>query len=177
MRYSWIIFWVGLMLFSCGNPKPRQPIMRTGSLDISESVALNRKLLEREEQIFKMLMEQDTIHTYTNSHHGFWYAYEVEKQEDSITPVKGDEVTFVYEIESVDGEIIYSQDELGKKKYSVDQEDFIQGIQEGIKLMKLHEKVIFLLPSLKAYSYRGDAKRIKSNTPLVIRVELLEIKK
>ncbi len=43
--------------------------------------------------------------------------------------------------------------------------------------MKLHEKVIFLLPSLKAYSYRGDAKRIKSNTPLVVRVELLEIKK
>ncbi len=175
MKISWVILISSLMLISCRNPKPRQPVMRTGKVDMSESIAFNKDLLKHEEQLFKIFMEHDTIHTYINSHSGFWYAYETEKIEDSITPIKGNEVTFLYDVKSVDGTTIYSHEELSEKTYIIDQQEFIQGVQEGIKLMKVNEKVLFLLPSLKAYSYHGDDDRIKSNTPLIITVELLEI--
>lgn len=161
---------------ACGNPKPRKPIMRTGRVDMSESVAINKQILAKENQRFQSIMEQDTARTYLNSHYGFWYAYDSKNITDSAMPIKGDEVTFLYDIKSIEGETIYSQEELGEKTYLVDQQDFMQGIQEGIKFMKVDEKVIFLLPSQKAYAYYGDEKKIRSNTPLIVTVELLEIK-
>lgn len=174
MDYKLIL--IGLLLIiSCGNPKPRKPIMRTGSMDMSESIAFNKKLLNYEEEQFKILMKNDTLHSYIDSHYGFWYTYDKKNQLDSIKPIKGDEVRFLYDIKSIDGKIIYSQEELGEKTYLVDQQDFMQGIQEGIKLMKVNEKVIFFLPSQKAYAYYGDENKIGSNTPLIVTVELIEI--
>ena len=161
---------------SCGNPKPRKPIISTGSVDMTESVAINRQILAQENQAFQSIMQRDTSHAYLNSHYGFWYTYVLKSSADSAKPIKGDEVTFLYDIKSVEGEIIYTQEELGEKTYLVDQQDFMQGIQEGIKFMKVDEKMIFLLPSQKAYAYYGDDNKIGSNTPLIVTVELLKIK-
>lgn len=165
-----------VLLVSCGNPKPRNPIMRTGTVDMTKSVQINQKILEQENKVFGIIMENDSLHTFIDSHYGFWYAYDSEKSKDSIFPVKGDEVRFHYDIKAINGETIYSQEELGVMNYLVDQQDFMQGIQEGIKFMKVNEKVIFLLPSQKAYAYYGDENKIGSNTPLIVTVELLEIK-
>lgn len=150
--------------------------MRTGSIDMTKSVAINQKILEYENKLFEVLMENDSLHTFIDSHYGFWYAYDTEKSMDSLFPKTGDEVRFLYDIKNINEETIYSQEELGEMTYQVDQQDFMQGIQEGIKFMKVNEKVIFLLPSQKAYAYYGDEKKIGSNTPLIVTVELLEIK-
>ncbi len=177
MRTKWVIVLIGVLLVACGNPKPRKPIMRTGTVDMSKSVALNKQIFSLESARFQEIREQDTVHTYKNSQYGFWYAYDSERSTDSIVPVSGDEVIFLYDVKSIEGELIYSKEELGEKIYVVDHQDFMQGIQEGIKFMKVDEKVIFLLPSQKAYAYYGDEKKIGSNTPLIVTVELLEIKK
>lgn len=163
-------------LLSCANPKPRKPISRTGSYDMTKSIAFNKKLLAHEQEAFKGIIAKDTLHTYLDSHYGFWYAYDIKKDEKTRKPTKGNEVTFEYEIKNSNGTIIYSKEELGNKTYLVDQQDFMQGIQEGIKLMKVNEKVIFLLPSQKAYAYYGDEKKIGSNTPLIVTIKLLDIK-
>ncbi len=176
MRVKLFLFVLGVVLIACGNPKPRKPIMRTGRVDMSESVAINRQIFARESQLFQAIMESDTVHDYINSQYGFWYAYEQKNNSDTSKPVKGDEVVFLYDVATVDGVLIYSKEDLGAKTYLVDQQDFMQGIQEGIKFMKVNEKVIFLLPSQKAYAYYGDENKIGSNTPLIVRVELLEIK-
>lgn len=176
MLTKYFLLLASILLVSCGNPKPRKPIMRTGQIDMTESVSINKQILAQENELFQTIMKQDTTHAYTNSHYGFWYAYDVKKSADSIMPKEGDEVTFLYDIKSIEGEVIYSQAELGEKSYVVDHQDFMQGIQEGIKFMKVDEKVIFLLPSQKAYAYYGDEKKIGSNTPLIVTVELLEIK-
>jgi len=175
MKNTLLVFILIGLLTSCGNPKPRKPITRTGNYDMSESVTFNKKLLLHEEKMFQSIMDTDSIHTYHDSHYGFWYTYLTQNKQDSIMPVKGDRVTFLYDIKSIDGNQIYTQEDLGKKEYLVDQQDFMQGIQEGIKMMKVDEKVIFLLPSQKAYAYYGDEKKIGSNTPLIVTVELLDI--
>ncbi|HIP49590.1 MAG TPA: gliding motility-associated peptidyl-prolyl isomerase GldI [Lutibacter sp.] len=168
---------IGFISFiSCANPKPRKPISRTGSVDMSASIALNKKLLLHEENIFKAIIAKDTAHTYLDSHFGFWYTYDIKEEKNTPKPIKGNEVTFEYDVKNIEGKIIYSKEELGDKTYLVDQQDFMQGIQEGIKLMKVNEKVIFLLPSQKAYAYYGDEKKIGSNTPLIVTITLLEIK-
>jgi len=164
-----------LVLVSCANPKPRRPITSTGAIDMSKSVQFNKQLYNQEIQYFKMLMQRDSLHTYIDSQYGFWYSYISKIDSESIKPVKGDQVVFSYDIKDIYRNEIYTQEEIGAKTYAVDQEDFMQGIQEGIKLMKVDEKVLFLLPSLKAYGVYGDGKKIKTNTPLLVTVELISI--
>ena len=162
-------------LFSCTNSKPRKPVMRTGQIDMTKSIAFNKKLFELETKAFKTIIKKDTLHEYFESKRGFWYAYDVKIEKDSITPKKGDEVIFSYDISAINGELIYAASELGDKTYLVDLQDFMQGIQEGIKMMKVKEKMIFLLPSQKAYGVYGDENKIGTNTPLIVRVALKEI--
>ena len=163
-------------LISCGNPKPRKPIAHTGSIDMTQSIAFNRRLSDYEAQQFASYMQKDSTHHYINSHSGFWYAFITRNKEATRKPVAGDIVNFTYDIKDINGKSIYTADELGDKTYIVDQQDIMKGIQEGIKLMKIHEKVIFLLPSQKAYAFHGDEKKIGNNTPLIVTVELNSIK-
>ena len=176
MKYKIIVLISLLVFVSCANPKPRKPITHTGRMDMSQSIAYNKKLFSLEKKAFLAIIAKDTIHQYIDSKQGYWYAYEEKKPLDSITPSKGDEVVFTYDVKAINGEIIYTQQELGKKTYRVDQQDFMQGIQEGIKMMKVDEKIIFLLPSQKAYGYYGDENKIGTNIPLIVSVRLLEIK-
>ncbi len=177
MKNSLLILSLFILVISCANPKPRKPVAHTGGLDLSQSIELNKLLFEQEVTLFKKYIQKDSLHHYTASQYGFWYTYEVQKQTDSITSTKGDEVSFLYSIKDINDQSIYSQKELGEKTYLVDQQDFMQGIQEGIKLMKVDEKVIFLLPSYKAYAVYGDGNKIKPNTPLIVTVELTSIRK
>jgi len=175
MKYSALL--IVLLAFSCANPKPRKPIAHTGSVDMSQSIAYNKQLNKQEIVSIKKYIEKDTTRTYIDSQHGFWYTYISKNEKDSIKPVKGDEVVFLYDIKSLDGIEIYSKEELGEKTYLVDQQDFMQGIQEGIKLMKVDEKIVFLLPSIKAYGVYGDQNKIGANTPVAVTVELITIRK
>ncbi len=171
-----LIYFLGLLLaISCGQPKPRKPVAHTGNIDLSRSVEYNKKLSELQNRDFHTYIRHDSTHTYINSHRGFWYTYLNKVEKESPRPQKGQTVEFVYSVKRMDGTDIYTEEELGKKTYVVDKEDFMKGIQEGIKLMKVNERVRFLLPSQQAYGFTGDTNKIGVNTPLVVEVELLSI--
>ena len=74
------------------------------------------------------------------------------------------------------GAVIYGKDELGLKKYKVDKEDFISGLQSGIKLMKMGETIIFVIPSYNAFGISGDGNRIGINQSIKSTVTLINIK-
>ncbi len=139
-----------------------------------ESVERNKVLNKLEEGIIMKKMQSDSMHTYAVSPNGFWYFYEEKDTLNTVFPVKGDEVIFAYEIKDLRDSIIYSKEELGDKRYLVDREDLISGLQDGIKLMKEGEVVTFLFPSYKAYGYSGY-ERINSNQPLIYSVHLKKI--
>lgn len=84
---------------------------------------------------------------------------------------------FDYEIKNIAGKIIYSQAELKPQNYLVDKQDFMKGIQDGIKLMEKGEKVTFLFPSHLAFGYHGDNNKIGTNQPLICTVTLNDVKK
>ena len=178
MARLFITFYL-LLLFgfftSCSEPKARRPIANKSGYDQSASIAFNKKLYQIEEDVILNYIKKDSLHHYINSQHGFWYVFLDENKTDSIFPKKGDWVTFQYEIKDIKNNEIYSAQELGIKKYKVDQEEMIQGIQEGIKWLNKNEKAIFVLPSHKAYAHIGDENKIAPNTPIIVTIHLLEI--
>lgn len=172
-----------MSVFSCSSPKARKPISRATSTFLNESIERNKKLNQSEENFFKKLMQKDSIHNYKNSNTGFWYYTENVKDALSKTPIKGDHVIINYEIKDVYHNIIYNKEELGSRDqknksdrlYKIDGEEFITGLQEGIKLMHLGETTTFLFPSNKVFGVTGFQDRIASNQPLIITVFLKEI--
>ena len=141
---------------------------------MSESVERNKVLKNVEEEMFRQKMKNDSINNYISSEYGFWYYYKEKDTLNNKFATTGDEVIFSYEVRNLNNSIVYSKEELGDKNYLVDKEELITGLQEGIKLMKEGEVVVFLFPSYKAYGYTGN-ERIESNQPLIYIVELKKI--
>lgn len=141
---------------------------------MSESMQRNRVLNNTEEERFRLKMMKDSINDYINSEYGFWYYYKKKEPLNTKLASTGDEVVFSYEVRSFNDSIIYSEEELGDRNYLVDKEELITGLQEGIKLMKEGEVVVFLFPSYKAYGYTGN-ERIRPNESLIYTVNLKKI--
>jgi len=174
MKNSIFLLFLALVI-GCKGPTPRKPIVRKTSTFLKESIERNKVINEVEEQALLQYVENDSLNVYLNSPKGFWYAYKVKDSVATKFPLKGDEITYTYEIKDVNNKILYSKEALGERKYIVDRQELITGLQDGLKLMKEGEEIIFLFPSHKAYGYSGYDK-IAGNQPLVYTIELKNIK-
>ena len=143
---------------------------------MSESIERNKILTKAENQLLQMKIEGDSLNSYLNSEQGFWYYYEKKDTLEAPVPETGDQVVFNYEVRDLAERVIYSEEELGPQSYLVDKEELISGLQDGLKLMKEGERVIFLFPSYKAYGYTGS-ERIEPNQPLMYKVDLIKVNK
>jgi len=166
---------IGFNLISCQTPEePRKPISQQSGSYMKESSERNKKIAKKEKEAILAIIENDTLQ-YNQSDNGFWYAYLTKNNTDNITPKKGDQVVFRYNISDLMGNEIYSQEDLGTKEYFIDEEVIFSGLRQGLKLMKEREKVYFIFQSFKAFGTTGDREKIPSNTPITAKVELLEI--
>ena len=165
-----------LFLFSCSKIEPRRPINPKPSTTFYKEVIEDSKKINRSEDKFiAELIKNDTILDYKQSSEGFWYAYIHKNEENLPTPKIGDEVVIEYEILDLNDSIIYSKEELGKKTYKIDKEDFISGLQKGIKLMKTGETITFVLPFYNAFGVLGDGKKIGVNQSVKSTVTLIKL--
>ena len=171
------LFFLLVICFSCSKIEPRRPINPKTSTTlyketIKEAIALNRVENEKISQLIK----KDSTNVYIQSSNGFWYTYINKIEGDLPKPVKGNEVTLEYNITDLKDSILYSKQNLGVKKYIVDKEDFISGLQKGIKLMKIGETITFVIPSYSAFGITGDGNKIGLNKSIKSTVTLINIK-
>ena len=176
MKHSLLILIVSLLIISCGNPVPRKPVVRKTSSFLKESVNFNRSLISDEEEAFKSYIENDSLNTYLSSNNGFWYKYE-QKNSSGYLPKFGDKLTYTYEVYDLDNSIIYNYNEIGEKQYFVDQQEIVEGLRNGLKLMGEGDIITFLFPSHKVFGYLGDQNKIAINQPLIYKVQLNKIEK
>jgi len=171
-----IIFLVVLMIvISCDNPVPRRPVSNHSGSYMKESVALNKKINNLQANAIDYYIKKDSVSTYINSPDGFVYKYIHQKKDETRTPKAGDKVFFEYEISDLTDKILYAEEELGENQILIDKEDIESGLQNGLKLMKEGEEVVFIFPSYKAFGYIGDKERIGINQPLIYKVKLNKI--
>jgi gliding motility-associated peptidyl-prolyl isomerase len=164
-----------LVFNSCKSPEARRPeTQKTGSF-IKASAERNKKRLEIEQNLIKDIVKNNPQINYIVSEHGFWYYYQNKVEGDSITPQFGDIVNFNYDVKDLNGNVIYTAEELKTQNYAMDQEELFTGLREGLKLMKAGETITFLFPSQKAYGYYGDEHKIGTNIPLICDVKVNSI--
>ena len=176
MKNNFIIVLLAITFFSCGQNVPRKPIVRKTSSFLKESVSFNKSLIAEEEKVFEYYIANDSLSTYVTSTNGFSYKIE-KKSTSSYFPIFGDNLTFTYDVYNLNNEIIYSSEEIGIQNYFVDQQEIVEGLRNGLKLMNEGDVVTFLFPSHKVFGYLGDQKKIAINQPLIYKVQLNKIKK
>lgn len=176
MKYSLLFFFFTLCI-SCTKIKPRKPINPKPSSSIYfDAMKQNKVLNELENKKILQSIASDSTNVYLQSKNGFWYTYVNKVEEDLNTPRKGDEVVLSYNITDLNDVVIYSKEDLDIKNYVVDEEDFISGLQKGIKLMKLGETITFVIPSYSAFGIIGDKNKIGINQSIKSTVTLINIK-
>lgn len=175
MKRLLILTLAPILFFGCKSPEARRPVsVKTGSF-IDASVERNKKLNETERNRILELIEKDENKEFIASENGFWYSYNTKVEGDSITPEFGDIVNFNYQVSDLNGNTIYSEEELKTRDYAMDKEELFSGLREGLKLMKAGETVTFLFPSQKAFGYYGDTNKIGTNVPLICNVTINSI--
>jgi gliding motility-associated peptidyl-prolyl isomerase len=168
---------LAVIITSCSQQQARKPISHTEGSFMKESAERNKKIIADEEKIIAAIIKATPEIKYISSKKGYWYYYIKKNETDTIKPIKGDIVTFDYDVKDIGGNQIYAQDELQTQTYAVDKQNIMTGLQNGIKLMKKDETVTFLFPSHSAYGYHGDNKKIGSNEALICTVTLKNINK
>jgi gliding motility-associated peptidyl-prolyl isomerase len=165
-----------LFLISCSEQQARKPITKSNSSSLTPASTILKKINSIEELKIINYIKKDTFHDYIRSPYGFWYRYITKDPKNSISPKKGDLVQISYEISDLKDQIIYSKQLNGIKDYKVDEEDFIPGIQQGLKFMKIGETIKFIIPSFNAYDIVGDGNKIGINKSIISIVTLINIK-
>ncbi|MFN5324301.1 MAG: FKBP-type peptidyl-prolyl cis-trans isomerase, partial [Bacteroidota bacterium] len=59
----------------------------------------------------------------------------------------------------------------------VGRSDMATGLQEGLQLMALDEKALFIIPSHLGYGLTGDGDRIRNYQTMVVDVEVVKVVK
>jgi gliding motility-associated peptidyl-prolyl isomerase len=175
MKMKYVLLMTGLLLFSCKSPEARTPVSQETGSYINEAVERNRKIVAEEEAKIQQIIKSDTTREYLSSANGFWYYYNKKDTTRARTPEFGDVVEFDYNLKTLEGRDIYTDEEIVPRTYAIDQEELFSGLRQGLKLMKEGETVTFLFPSHKAFGYYGDKKRIGSDVPLISTVTLIDI--
>ncbi len=179
MNRFWILLILGIVFANgaCQTPKARQPIDVFSGSFIKTSAERNKKLLEREQAVIENVIKKDTVQNYVTSQGGYWYYYNKKDTVSTKTPEFGDIVNFDYNVKTLNGSVIYTEEELGNQVYPIDKDELFHGLREGLKLMKIGEDVTFVFPSYLAFGYYGDNDKIGTNVPIIVNVKLNNIKK
>ncbi len=170
-----VLLFLMILVFGCGQPEPRKPVQVKSGQFFKQSIERSKELLAKEQQIIQQRIEKDSTATYLTSDSGFWYTFE--KQSDTATYQlkSNDEVLLSYTVMQLNGDTIYSNEEIGIVPHLIDKSQLFPGLRNAVKLLKEGEKATFIFPSSLAYGYKGDNDKIGPATPIKSSLELLKI--
>ncbi|MGB2086864.1 MAG: gliding motility-associated peptidyl-prolyl isomerase GldI [Flavobacteriaceae bacterium] len=176
MRKSLCIIGILLGLISCKEPKARKPLFKSNQTPINFSVERNRDINKKQQKLILDIIEKEKQLRFVPSQAGYWYAV-IEKSKATEYPSSGDQVIFTYQIQTLEGEVVYDENTLGEVNYLVDKEDILPALRYAIKHLKPQETGVFLMPSFLGYGYQGDGDKVGINQPLRFTIHLKSLKK
>lgn len=87
---------------------------------------------------------------------------------------KGNIVVLDYELRLLNGDLVYSSDENGKKAFVVGHGNVESGLEEAVLYLHKGDEAEIVIPSHLAYGLTGDGNGIPIRSTLVYKVKVIE---
>lgn len=160
-----------LVFIACGNSDGEK---RPPNWNNEKSVKMNKELAVDEDIAIRMYVSQ----------HSNW---KVEETGSGLRIIRlkevvgefaksGFEAEVEYRVTLLDGTVCYQTAKDEVDIFKIDQSNIETGIQEGIKKMRVGEKVKLIIPNHLAHGLVGDMDKIPPLTTLVVDIQLLGLK-
>lgn len=153
---------------------------QTNSVNLPDKSTLNEDLINVNKRVVGM--EDQQIRDYINrqgwkmSETGTGLRFMIYHEGKGPQPRIGQIVSLKYETRLLNGNLIYSSDNLGLKSFKVGSGGVESGLEEAILLLSLGDKAKIILPSHLAFGLLGDQDKIPAKASLVYDIELVEIR-
>ncbi|MHC1707630.1 MAG: FKBP-type peptidyl-prolyl cis-trans isomerase [Bacteroidales bacterium] len=165
---------LAIFVFSC-RQEHKEVKPASGSNELKESMTrANQRLASLENEKIRSFIDR---YGWDMKQTGTGLFYSIYKQSNGLNPVLGDTVVLNYSSMLLNGEELYSSEAIGPLIFELGKSKTINGLEEGIFLMRLGERAKFIIPSHLAFGLLGDQEKIPQRATLVYDVELTSIKK
>jgi len=168
--YIILIFFV--FLFSCKteDKKDNKLVIKNKKETLEK---INQVLVEKDQEAIKSYIARRGWDMQV-SETGLWYMI----YKKGVGPLikTNDRITLNYKVWLISGELIYSSDSLGVKRFTVGMGGVESGLEEGVLMLQKGSKARFIMPPHLAHGLLGDENRIPARTTIIYDVEILSIK-
>lgn len=168
---KYLIMILLLSLLACDGPsqKESKPITK-GEMKSSMEKA-NRYLLSEEQEDIANYIQRHGLEMTTT---GTGLRYQILKQGSEQKIEKGDKVTLEYELHSIAGDLIYSSENDGVKKFVVGEGGVESGLDEAMTYLHRGDVAKLIIPFHLAYGLHGDDNRIPEYATLVYTIKIID---
>ncbi len=165
MRILCVLFL--LTLFACGDPQPLPPT----DADIQAQLLEMNKEKSKEEStlIQKFIAEKKWAMT----HNGGGLYYEIIEKGRGIAIENGMSVAIAFKVYLLDGTLCYETMAADPVRFKVGKDHVESGLHLLMPLLHKGDRVRVVLPSVLAFGFTGDKKKIPGDTPLHYEIAVL----
>jgi FKBP-type peptidyl-prolyl cis-trans isomerase len=162
------------MLMGCNHQKQTKDVSLVDPARLNEDlISVNKRVVNIEDQQIRDYISRQG---WRMNETGTGLRYLIYHKGNGPKPKQGEIVSFRYEIRLINGELIYSSNELGLKTFRVGSGGVESGLEEAVLLLSLGDKAKLVLPSHLAYGLLGDQNKVPGKASLIYDLELVEIK-
>lgn len=162
---------LGALAACGGTPEPKK---EAPSWTREQSTAMNREITIEEDIAIQLYLEQHSGLQVESTGSGLRY---IRMKPGTGEPARaGQDAKVQYRVSLLDGTKCYETAADEVEVFRIDKSDIETGIQEGIKKMRAGEKARLIIPSHLAHGLIGDLDKIPPVTPIVVDIELIELK-
>lgn len=132
---------------------------------------LNRQLLLQEKEAIRNYIDKNNIEVIET---GTGLCYRIVNQGDGDLIKTGDIVALDYELRLLNGELLYSSEENGRKVFVVGHGGVESGLEEAVLYLHERDEAEIIIPSYLAHGLAGDGDKIPLKAAIVYRVKVIE---
>ena len=137
-----LVLILSAIIFSCNSPSAEQDEKTVSRNALKEQMVRVNKSQTYSEQ--NQIEEFISRYNYKMDTTGTGLRYLIYKKANGKTPDRHSTVVINYEVKLLDGTICYNSDSTGDLEFEIGKTDLPVGLQEGLQLMNIGEKAIFI---------------------------------
>lgn len=131
----------------------------------------NRDFLVQEANLINSYIERNNLDVVNT---GTGLRYQIHEQGDGILITEGDVVTLEYEMRLLDGNLICSSENDGKKTFLVGRGGVESGLEEAVLKLCKNSVATLIIPAHLGHGLIGDGNKIPSQATLVYKLKVVD---